>query len=84
MKRSPLSIPEQFSVAPLLSLLPKCGDVNKLQALLSSFFARYEKTRSMIEEVRNEEDRDALRRCIAEEEMLREVLEWLQIDPISG
>jgi len=73
-KRSLFSPPDDFSISPLLSLLPTRGDVNRLSSLNASLFARHEKVVNSTS--RGGEDS---KRIASEEAMLRQVLEWLEI-----
>ena len=81
MKRSIFSPPDPFSLSPLLSLLPVKGDIANLQSLTSSLFARHEAVSALRRELEKSDDRDARRRLVAEETMLKRVLEWLAVSP---
>lgn len=81
MKRSLYSPPDPFSLLPLLALLPAKGKVQRLDALRSSLFARYEKVAAM---KRDNPGREQARRIAAEEGMLKQVLDWLAVTPESG
>ncbi|MBX7145125.1 MAG: hypothetical protein K1X79_11790 [Oligoflexia bacterium] len=82
MKRSLMSAPESFTLAPLLALLPSRGDVSKIESLTPSLFARYEKVLAFQREcAQNPELADSSRRFFAESAMLRTVLDWLQVKP---
>lgn len=80
MKRPLYSPPEDFALSPLLSLLPVLGKVGKLESLTSSLFARHEKVSALQREI-GDEDRDAQRRFLAEGAMLKQVLDWLAVNP---
>ena len=80
MIRRPLfSTPEEFSVSPLLSLLPQMGSVGRLASLTPSLLARYEKVSGLHKGLVDSADRSALKKVVAEEAMLRQVLEWLDV-----
>jgi hypothetical protein len=81
MKRRLFSPPEQFSLSPLLALLPVLGKVDKLEGLTASLFARYEKVMALRKSVAEAGDTDNRRRLDAEANMLSEVLAWLEIRP---
>ena len=68
------SPPDPFSLSPLLSLLPSCGSVARLEGMVSSLFARAEKVVQLREQGGSKE---LERRLACEEAMLRQVLEWL-------
>ena len=82
MKRPIYSPPDPFSMLPLLSLLPSRGSIARLPDLMSSLFARFEHVAALR---KSEEDieREMARRLSAEEAMLRQVLEWLRVNPES-
>lgn len=73
-KRSLFSPPDDFSISPMLSLLPTRGNVNKLSSLNASLFARHER---VVNSPKN--SGDEAKRLASEEAMLRLVLEWLEI-----
>lgn len=81
MKKSILTPPDDFSLSPLLSLLPVKGKVGRLEALTSSLFARYEKVMADLRENDSEKEGTKHRRLSAEGEMLKQVLEWLEVKP---
>lgn len=81
MKRPLFSNPEEFSLSPLLALLPVRGKVGRLEALTSSLFARYEKVASQLKEPETENSPELKKRFSSEEAMLRQVLEWLEVSP---
>ena len=88
MKRSLYSEPDSFSLLPLVSLLPVLGKISKLESLTSSFYARYEKVKLLQSELnagegQNKSLREGVRRYSAEEAMLRQVLDWLEVQPES-
>ena len=78
MTRSPFENIEPFSIAPLLSLLPTTGGLVRLESLMSSFYARYEKVQSAKSRATELEQQRVL---AAEEAMLRQVLDWLALTP---
>lgn len=81
MKRSLFGPPDQFSLSPLLSLLPVVGSISGLAPLSSSLFARHEKVLALRNEMVDEPDKTAFRRLSAEEAMLKQVLDWLAQNP---
>ena len=83
MKRSPFSAPDSFSLLPLLALLPVRGSLKRLELLTSSLYARYEKVTATRKElgVSGDSDRSVDKRLFAEEEMLRQTLDWLELKP---
>jgi len=81
MKRPLYSSPEPFSLAPLLVLLPVRGKIGKLEALTSSLFARFEKVSALRREIGEDAEREVVRRLAAEEAMLKQVLDWLAVNP---
>ena len=81
MRRSIFSPPDDFAIAPLLSLLPIRGKVGRLEALTSSLFARYEKVSSQLEESQGDSSSVNSRKLSAEEAMLKQVLDWLEVKP---
>ena len=70
--------PDPFSLSPLLSLLPSLGKISRLEALVSSLFARSEKVSALRAQA---ESREQERRIAAEEAMLRQILDWLAVKP---
>lgn len=80
MKRPTYAPPDPFSMLPLLSILPSTGKLSRLEGLTSSFFARYENVRAL-SKGGGEIDAEMARRLGAEEAMLRQVLDWLQVRP---
>lgn len=86
MAHKPLFEPsDPSSVFPLVSLLPARGTALKLRGLTSSLFARHERVRQAINELdRGEVSPEVRRRYLAEEAMLRQVLEWLGADLVGG
>ena len=81
MKRSLFSPPDPHSLLPLLGLLPVQGKVGKLETLTSSMYARYENVVLVQRETQDSMGEEAMRRCAAEEAMLRQVLDWLAVKP---
>ena len=79
MKRSLFSGVEDFSLSPLLAILPVRGDVRKLEALSSSIFARYERVSKLQSDASGEGTAATRRRHDLEAAMLKQVLEWLSI-----
>jgi len=81
MRKSLYAPPEPFSLAPLLMLLPVRGKIGKLESLTSSLFARYEKVAALRRDMGSEIEPDVARRLGAEEAMLKQVLDWLAVNP---
>ncbi|NDC37153.1 MAG: hypothetical protein EBZ48_03770 [Proteobacteria bacterium] len=65
---------------PLLSILPSTGKLSQLEALTSSFFARYENVAALAASSSDVEP-EVARRLSAEEAMLSQVLDWLKMNP---
>ena len=79
--KTPLSAPpDDFSLSPLLALLPKKGDAGKLSLLTTSLYARHEKVAALKKEMGESGDKNAAKKISAEEAMLRQVLEWLELN----
>lgn len=72
---------DPFSLSPLLSLLPSCGSISRLEPLVPSLFARHEKVLSLRDQ---NESKELERRLSAEEAMLRQILDWLAVKPGGG
>lgn len=70
--------PDPFSLSPLLALIPQKGNLSRLESLVSSLFARYEKVEALRGEATEQE---AERRYAAESAMLRQILDWLAVKP---
>jgi hypothetical protein len=66
--------PEPFSLSPLLALLPDVGEIGRLEALVSSLYARQEKVEGLRAEA---SEKEVERTYAAESAMLRQILEWL-------
>ena len=77
MKRSIYSGPDEFSLAPMLSLLPVRSSVGNLAALHTSLFARYEKVKKVIDANEVGSSEAIMMSYLSEEAMLRQVLDWL-------
>lgn len=75
------SPPDSFSLSPLLSLLPTCGSVARVEGMVSSLFARQEKVVQLREQGGSKE---LERRLACEEAMLRQVLDWLSAKSGGG
>ena len=75
MKRPRFAVPDEFSLSPLLALLPWRGDLARLESLTSSFYARFEKVEKLLAE--SDEESELRRRHSAEHAMLKQVLDWL-------
>ena len=66
---------DSFSEAPLLVLLPEKTNLGNLEKYDASYFARHESVKN-INKTNKKEDVAA----IAEEKMLKQVLEWLALN----
>ncbi len=85
MKRSLLSAPDPFSLSPMIVLLPVQGSIEKLEALTSSLYARYEKVQALHREiVPGQASQGSLRAHSGEANMLKQVLDWLSVKPERG
>ena len=73
--------PEPFSLSPLVSVLPTVGNVSRLERLVSSLFARYETVDALREDTETPEARTKLTNEAA---MLRQILDWLAVQPEEG
>ena len=62
--------PDIFNKAPLMVLMPKMGDISKLEELYNSFFARYEA-------LKNEREKTSKFVDDGEEKMLRTIISWI-------
>ncbi len=69
---------DQFSSSPFLALLPRKASLARLQGLRASFFARLENVVSQKSADSYDFHSEESKRLIAEENMLREVLTWLE------
>ena len=78
MKRPLFSDPDPFSLSPLLALLPVRGRVGDLAGMTASLFARFEKVNALVHEAG---EVGGVGRIRAEQNMLRQVLEWLAVKP---
>jgi hypothetical protein len=79
MDRTLFSIPDEYSSIPFLAVLPREGDVAELSRLIPSLYARYEKALSLKRSFQETPGESIPTRVKAEEEMLRNVLEWLNV-----
>lgn len=59
------------------SMLPSLGDTRQLITFGPALFARLEKVRALLQELQGAEDRSGLAKCVAEEQMLVQVLAWI-------
>ena len=80
MKRTLFDPIEPFSLAPLVALLPRRGRIERLSTLTSSLFARFEKVNGLIKESDSQANADIFSRLNKEREMLKQVLEWLEVN----
>ncbi len=78
MSSNPSRAPEPFSLSPLLSLLPTLGSVSRLELLVSALFARYESVEGLETAIESPEHRA---RVMSEAAMLRQILDWLAVQP---
>lgn len=78
MSSNPSRAPEPFSLSPLLSLLPSLGSVSRLELLVSALFARYESVEGLETSIESPEHRA---RVVSEAAMLRQILDWLAVQP---
>lgn len=69
---------DAFSISPFLSLLPSVGSVSRLISLRSSLFARLENVSSLKSVESFDFNSEEGKRIVAEEDMLREVLKWIE------
>ncbi len=84
MKRPLYSAPDSFSLSPLLSLLPSFDSIKRLDGLTSSLFARYEKVLALQREIGDSPElAQQLKRCQSELQMLKTILDWLEVSPDS-
>ncbi len=87
MPKPIFSTPEDFSISPLLQLLPVKSKVAKLETLNSSLYARYEKVSMQIRDIDSavsdarQTDNSEIKTMQAELLMLKQVLDWLDITP---
>ena len=72
------SVPDPFALGPLIALLPKRGDMRRLDARVQSIYARYEHIESLRVEHKGD---DIERRYSVEVTMLRNILDWLSVQP---
>jgi hypothetical protein len=83
MKNS-FSRPDNFSVSPLLILLPRIGDAGRLETLVSPLYARYEKVSRLLQELDETASAEARKGLMGEQAMLKQVLDWSANRPESG
>lgn len=81
MKRSLYGPADPFTISPMLSLLPVQGRIGRLEALTSSLYARFEKVKSLQKDSSADGQQ---RRFVAESLMLKQVLDWLSLQPEGG
>jgi hypothetical protein len=79
MERSLFSMPDEFSCLPLLAVLPREGDVAALSRLTPALYARFEKAAMLKRAFQEKPDEPMPARVRAEDDMLRTVLEWLNV-----
>ena len=78
VKRLQYAPADPFTVSPLITLLPVCGSIDKLESLTSSLYARFEKVKAL---QASGQGSGGQKRHVAEATMLRLVLEWLSMQP---
>jgi hypothetical protein len=78
------SKPDNFSVSPLLILLPRVGNVGRLETLVSPLYARFEKVNRLLDELDDSSSAEARKRLVGEQAMLKQVLDWVATRPESG
>jgi hypothetical protein len=76
--------PDNFSVSPLLILLPRIGSVGRLETLVSPLYARYEKVSQLLSELDDSATSESRKRLVGEQAMLKQVLDWVATRPESG
>lgn len=77
MKRSLFAPPDTFSLQPFLACLPVIGSVQELKKMSTALYARYEKVSVMRKEIGQDVHGAGSQRLLAEEAMLKQVLDWL-------
>lgn len=81
MRKSLFAVPEDFSLFPLLVMLPRRGNIDQIKQLTSAFYARFERVQSRKRALEYDSDSELRQRLNAEEIMLTKVLEWAAIKP---
>jgi hypothetical protein len=82
-KSSLSSSPDAYATNPLMTLLP-VYEVSRLDIYTSSFYARYERVKNQrLAYTGHTLTEDVLKGILAEELLLKEVLEWLAIRPVD-
>ena len=71
-------VPDPFALGPLIALLPKQGELRRLEARVQSIYLRYEHVESLREQHKGDETE---RRYSVELTMLRNILDWLSVQP---
>ncbi len=66
------------SLSPVTTMLPAIGNVARLEGSVSSLFARHEVVEKSMRAVSGDSELESLER---ERAMLREVLNWLSVEP---
>jgi len=80
MARSLIEPPDEFSINPLLSILPLAEGENDLSRYSSALYARFERAQSLHREGGRIADPVSAKRTAAEEQMLRQVLELHRVN----
>lgn len=78
-KRSRFAAPDPYTLSPLFALLPEHGQLIDLEGLSSSLFARLDGLLSIKESLDRDQQREEVKKLVAEEAMLRVALEWLSV-----
>lgn len=71
-------VPDPFALGPFIALLPKRGDLRRIEARVQSIYVRYENIESLRVEHKGDETE---RRYSVEATMLRNILDWLSVQP---
>lgn len=79
MSKNVLDQPDQFSMSPLLAILPDKGSLERLEGLTTSLYARYEKVSHLLRDIQESSAGDMRKRLVAEQVMLKLVLDWLEV-----
>lgn len=74
--------PEEFAVLPLISILPEENvQLDRLANFTPALFARFERIKTQIDELRssNSKDNARVQALVYELDMLKVVLNWLEV-----
>ena len=69
----------RLPVMPLAVLLPQFGELGKLPSLAAQFEKRHQELLGATQRFSGEEDAEGRRERLAEESMLNQALQWLQV-----